>query len=95
MAVIINNDDFEFARIILACQAGHRASNRFRFVAGRNDGDDARPVFKRLRPGGIFADPPEISTSEEKINPNGKGNGCDVDGREEHALFCNKHTQSR
>src|SRR5260370_8136298 len=75
---------------MLAYQGGHCASNGFRFVASRNDGNNARPVFKRLWHGGIFAEPPEISAPEEKINPNGKRNSGNVGGREEHTPFCNK-----
>ncbi len=54
-ALIINNDDFELAGIILACQTSDRAGNGFGFVTSWNDRNDGRPFFERLRRDVVFA----------------------------------------
>ncbi len=59
-ALIIDDEDFELTGIILACQTGDSAGNRFRFIASGNDGNHARPVFERLQRDVVFAESPEI-----------------------------------
>jgi hypothetical protein len=89
-ALIIDDDNFELAGIILARQTDDCAGNRFRFVASRNDGNNTRPVFARLRRDFVFPQLPKISAREKEIKPNSKRNGSEVDGRQEHTPFCNK-----
>src|SRR6266702_3396981 len=89
-AVVIDDDDGEFARVVLLCQAGNGAGNGFGFIAGRNDCRHARPIFELPRLDRVFAQPPKISPRKKKINPDRQRNRGDESGTQRHTLFCNK-----
>src|ERR1700758_4755273 len=90
VAVIIYDNREELARIVLLREGGDGTPDRFGLIACWNDRRDARPLFQRLELNDLFMDLPEISSGEEKIQPN-----CERDDGykiriQMHAILCNK-----
>ena len=90
VAVIVHQNREEVAGIVLLRQRGDGASDRFGFIACRNDGHDTRPAFQGLELNGLFMDLPEISSGKEKIKPRSQRKDGDKIRIQRHALLCNK-----
>ncbi len=89
LAVVIHDDDREFAGILLPSERMDGFCDVFRFIASGNDGGDARPICKRLQIDVVFAQLPKVAAREKKINPDRQRNRSDKSRRKRHALFCN------
>src|SRR5712664_4402886 len=67
VALIVNDNDGKLSGVILAEEAGDRAGDGCGFVAGWNNGNDARPFFRGLRFEEVFFQSPKVSAQEGKI----------------------------
>src|SRR5215472_14823148 len=90
VAVVVHDHREKLAAIVLLRQRADRAAYGFSLVPRRDDGHHPRPAFQRLSLIVCFVDLPEISSSEEQIQPNSQGKDGDKVRIQSHALLCNK-----
>src|SRR5690348_6866349 len=81
-ALVVNDHDMEFSGVVLMKQAGDRAADSFFLIARGDDGYDAWPIGRRENFFPIDrTNPPEPSSSEEKMQPDSENRRTDNSSR--------------